>query len=114
MWVADSEPEARRYTKSAEWTRSRPVQEIKTMKIIFLHPTDSLVFPAEVDPDTTGKTCTDNLVAERFIEPPPAGRPYAMAVQRSQRQVLPQMTMQEAGVQDKDALVILQQEQGAG
>ena len=83
------------------------------MKVSFLHPRDSRAFPADVDHNTTGQTCLDNLVNEKFIEPTPPNRPYAMVVQRTHRQVLPSMTMQEGGVQEQDALAILQQEQGA-
>jgi hypothetical protein len=59
------------------------------------------------------KTCVDNLVGAKFIESAPDDRPYAMVVQRTQKQALPQMTMQEAGVLDNDSLAILQMERGA-
>jgi hypothetical protein len=83
------------------------------MKVDFLHPRDSRAFPAEVEQDTTAKTCLDQLTVECFIEPAPKGRPYALVVQRTRQQMLPEMTMRDAGVQNNDALAILQQEQGA-
>ena len=83
------------------------------MKIEFMHPRHSLTFPADVDEDTTGRTCIDNLVGEGFIPPPASGQPYAIVVQRTNRQLLPQTTMQEAQVVNGDSLCILQQEQGA-
>ena len=83
------------------------------MEIVFLHPRTSETFGADVEPNTTGQTCTDNLVHYGFMEPAPPDRPYMMVVARTQRQLLPQMTIQEVGVQDNDALAILQQEQGA-
>jgi hypothetical protein len=73
----------------------------------------SRIFPADVDELTTGQTCLDNLVAEKFIEPAEKERPYALVVQRSQAQVLPHMSMQDSGVRDQDALAIILQEQGA-
>lgn len=84
------------------------------MDVTFLHPRDSRTYQADVDAETTGQTCLDNLVKDHFIEPAPSGRPYAMVVQRNNRQILPSMSMQEADVQDNDSLAIFQQEQGAG
>lgn len=83
------------------------------MNVTFLHPRESRTFPADVDPETTGQTCLTNLVSERFLEPPPSGRPYYLVLQRTQRQILPAMTMREAEVQDRDAFAVLQQDQGA-
>jgi hypothetical protein len=83
------------------------------MNVKFLHPRDSRVFAAEVDNNTTVSTCVDNLVSVNFMEPAAAGRPYAMVVQRTQRQALLPMTMQEVGVIDNDSLAILQMERGA-
>lgn len=83
------------------------------MNVTFYHPLDSRVFKADVDKETTVKTCMDNLATERFIEPAPKDRPYAVLVRRTQRQALPQMTMAEAGVEENDDLNILQMERGA-
>ena len=83
------------------------------MQVTFLHPRNSISFEADVDHDTTGQTCLEQLGKARFIEPATANRPYALMVQRTRRQLLPHMTMQDGGVQHNDALSILQQEQGA-
>lgn len=83
------------------------------MKVQFLHPRTSLGFEADVDLETTGKTCLDNLIKERFLEPPQDGRPYGMVLQRTNHQILPTMSMKEAEVHTGDSILILQQEQGA-
>ncbi len=83
------------------------------MKINLLHPRTSQAFTADVDPNTTGATCIQGLIDQKFIEPAPRGRPYALQVTRTSKQVLSTTTMQEAGVQENDALAVHQMEQGA-
>ena len=83
------------------------------MLVNFLHPRGSRTYKADVDQGTTVKTCVDNLVGANWLETAPADRPYAMVVQRTQRQALPQMTRSEAGVIENDSLAILQMERGA-
>ena len=83
------------------------------MNVVFLHPRDSRAFEARVDADTTGTTCIQGLVDSKFLEPAPRGRPYALLVTRTQQQMLPSTTIQEAGVQESDSLAVLQMEQGA-
>ncbi len=83
------------------------------MRVKFLNPHLSTTFSADVDPYTTGGRCIQELIDADFIEQAPVGRPYALQVTRTQRQILPAMTMQDAGVIDNDALAILQMEQGA-
>ena len=83
------------------------------MRVHFLHPRTSTSFGAEVESNTTGQTCIDNLVSSGFLEPAPSGRPYALSVSRNQRQLLPGMSIADAGAQDGDAIAVVQQEQGA-
>jgi len=80
---------------------------------MFLHPRDSRVFEADVDPDTTGGTCIKGLIESKFLEPAPRGRPYALEVTRTGQQVLAPTTMRDAAVQEKDSLAVNQIEQGA-
>ncbi len=83
------------------------------MKVTFLHPRESLTCEADVDPTTTGETCIRGLVGVDFIHEAPTGRPYTLVHTRTQRQVLPTTTMQEAGVNHGDSVAIQQMEQGA-
>lgn len=83
------------------------------MQITFLHPRDSRTLEADVEPLTNGERCVRGLVESRFIEPPTRNRPYSLVVSRSQRQILPSTTMQQAGVVEGDSLAVLQMEQGA-
>ena len=86
----------------------------KSMKVTFLDPRESISFHAEVNAETTGETCIQGLIEAKFIQPPPRGLPYSLLVTRTQRQVLPSMTLGDANVQENDALAVLQMEQGAG
>ncbi len=83
------------------------------MQVTFLHPRDSTILEADVDQNTTGERCIRGLLDDKFIDPAPSGRPYGLQVSRTQRQVLPSMTMQQAGVVGGDHLPVLQEEQGA-
>jgi len=83
------------------------------MRVIFMHPRDSLTFPAEVEADTTGQTCVDNLVKEEFLTSEPQDRPYTLTLERTQKQILKTMTMGEAEIRDNDTISIVQQERGA-
>lgn len=83
------------------------------MTVIFLHPTDSGKYPAEVDPDITVQSCIENLVSDNFLTPASSDRPYEVILRRTGKQALPHMTMRQLGVTNKDALQILQSERGA-
>ena len=83
------------------------------MEVTFFHPRGSYTFPADVDADTTGQTCLENLIEKDFLKPPSDGQPYVLLRKTTNRQILPSMTMEQAGVQDEDGIQVLQQEQGA-
>lgn len=83
------------------------------MQVTFLHPTTSEVFNADVDGHTSGQTCLEGLITEGFLERAQSGRPYAMTLSSSGRQILPQTTMAQAGVADGSVISVVQQEQGA-
>jgi hypothetical protein len=83
------------------------------MKATFLHPRTSEAFTADVEPNTTGKTCVDELIKANFIQPPPEGRPYGLLVTRTNKQMLSSMTMEQAGVGPDEIIAIIQMEQGA-
>lgn len=86
---------------------------MQQLRLGFLHPRTSLACTAEVESTATGETCIQGLIDSNFIEAPPADRPYSLILTRTQRQILPTMTMQEAGVQPGDSLAVLQMEHGA-
>ena len=83
------------------------------MTVYFLHPRDSRTFSADIDPETTGTQCIQGLEQARFLASAPPNQPYTLQLQRTQQQILPATSMQEAGVQDNDQLAVLQREQGA-
>ena len=82
------------------------------MRVTFLHPRSG-TFEAELEEDTTGQTCIDNLVKEKFLDAEQTERPYSLTLERTQKQILKTMTMGEATVRDNDTIVIIQQERGA-
>lgn len=83
------------------------------MRVTFLHPRDSRDFPADVDDDTDGQTCIDNLVTEKFLAPESKDQPYTLTLERTQKQILKTMKMSEAQARDNDTISIIQQERGA-
>lgn len=83
------------------------------MQVAFLHHRTSAAYQAEVDPGTTGETCIQSLIDARFIEPNQPERPYSLIVTRTQKQLLPATSMQEAEVVAGDSIAIQQMEQGA-
>ena len=83
------------------------------MNVSFFHPRTSVTFQAQVERNTTAIRCIDGLVEAGFIEPAQKNRPYALKLQRTNQQILDSTTMQQAGVQENDDLVVLQAEQGA-
>lgn len=83
------------------------------MRVRFLNPRDSRAFESDVDPETTGQRCIDGLIDAEFIQRAPEDRPYQLVVTRTNRQCLPAMTMQEAGVIEDDAIAVHQAERGA-
>jgi len=83
------------------------------MELSFLHPRTSMAFKAQVEPSTTGETCIRGLINAQFVDDPPPGRPYSLIVSRTQQQILPSASMQDAGVMPGDVVSVAQNEQGA-
>lgn len=84
----------------------------------FTHPRSSeRVFTAETAPDCTGQEAIAGLILGGdegpFLEPPPAGRPYELVLNRTETAITPHMTLGEAGVLDGDLIAVLQRGQGA-
>lgn len=83
------------------------------MRLIFKHPRDSRTFEADVEPNTSGQTCIDSLIAEQFMAAEAPEQPYVLTLDRTTKQILKTMSMAEAGARDNDVISILRQEQGA-
>jgi hypothetical protein len=77
------------------------------------HPRTSERFVAEVLPQATGNQVVLGLVNAGFLETAPPGRPYKSVVDRTGKEIAPNMTLEAAQVQDGDVLAILQPGQGA-
>jgi hypothetical protein len=91
---------------------------IKTLiEVSFLHPRSSKVFTAEVSPECTGQQALEGLLLGDadgpFLEPSPPGRPYELAIKRSQQIISLPMTFEQAGVINGDIIEIRQAGQGA-
>lgn len=86
------------------------------LRIVVSHPRTSDTFEADVAPACPARTVLAGLQREDsgpFLEPAPEGRPYALVVARTGRQLTPNTSMAEAGVVDGDQLEIQQIGQGA-
>lgn len=83
------------------------------MTIECTHPRTSERFVAEVLPQATGNQVVLGLVKAGFLETPPAGRPYKPVVDRTGKEIPPNMTLEAAQVEDGEIVAILQPGQGA-
>lgn len=84
---------------------------------MFQHPRDSRMFPAQIDPQCTGGMALEGLMIGDengpFIEKPPTGRPYELALARTAQAITPNMKFAQVGVVDGDVVEIRQAGQGA-
>jgi hypothetical protein len=88
------------------------------MEIRFTHPTNSgYIFIADVEPACTGQQAILGLLAGDevngpFLPTPPPGRPYELVLARTQQQIAPNMSFEEANVIEGDVIDVLQLGQG--
>ena len=74
-------------------------QHPQKLEVHFTHPRESgSLFTAEVAPYCTGAQAIQGLIGASFLTPPPEGRPYTLAVDRTGQQITPNMTLEQAGV----------------
>lgn len=89
------------------------------VKITFTHPVDNIrTFSANINPQCTGQMAIQGLLlgnAEEgpFLEAAVPGRPYELIVKSSHINITPNMTFEQAGVQDGDVIEVSQRGQGA-
>jgi hypothetical protein len=89
-----------------------------SVKVTFTHPRDGgRSFDANINPQCTGQMAIQGLLlgdeGGAFLEAAAPGRPYELAVKRSQTNIPPNMTFEQAGVQDGDVIEVRQSGQGA-
>lgn len=74
-------------------------------------------FVANINPQCTGQMAIQGLILGNeegaFLTPPPQGRPYQLIVKSSGKNITPNMTFEEAGVQNDDVIEVGQDMQGA-
>ncbi|HEX8087867.1 MAG TPA: hypothetical protein VF762_03395 [Blastocatellia bacterium] len=87
------------------------------IEVHFTHPRNPQTFTARIIPQCTGQMAIEGLLIGdengAFLEPAPAGRPYELAIKRSQQAITPNMTFEQAGVVDGDVIEVRQAGQGA-
>jgi hypothetical protein len=74
-------------------------------------------FVANINPQCTGQMAIQGLILGNeegsFLEAPPPGRPYELILKRSQENITPNMTFEQAGVQNDDVIEVRQAGHGA-
>lgn len=86
------------------------------IRILVTHPRTCESFEADVAPACPARTVLEGLQRQDtgpFLDPAPAGRPYALVLARTGRQLTPNTSMGEAGVVAGDQLEVQQMGQGA-
>ncbi|MGH9188536.1 MAG: hypothetical protein ACRD0Q_00655 [Acidimicrobiales bacterium] len=86
------------------------------IRIVVSHPRTSETFEADVSPACPARTVLAGLQREDsgpFLVPAPEGRPYALVLARTGRQLTPNTSMTEGGVVDGDHMEVQQIGQGA-
>jgi|ERR1700733_3352103 len=105
------------------WTGQRDTDVAQTkvptkIEATFTHPRTCSAFTAEMSPLCTREEAVRGLIAgdERgpFLDPPPAGRPYELCIQRTSEMIAPGKTFRDAGVIDGDIIEVRQDMQGGG
>ncbi len=88
------------------------------IEVHFTHPRNSNSFTAFVSPECTAQMAIEGLIkgddTGSFLESPPPGRPYELAIKRSGQAINLEMTFEQAGVIDGDTIEVRQAGQGAG
>lgn len=88
------------------------------LRVTFTHPREGgRSFAANINPQCTGQMAIQGLLLGNedgaFLEAAAPGRPYELTVKRSQTNITPNMTFEQAGVQDDDVIEVRQSGQGA-
>jgi hypothetical protein len=89
------------------------------VRVTFTHPRDGgRSFSAKINPQCTGQMAIQGLLLGNaddgpFLAAAAPGRPYELIVKRSQTNITPNMTFEQAGVQDDDVIEVTQRGQGA-
>jgi hypothetical protein len=83
------------------------------MKVNFLHPRSSELFSADVAGSCTGADAIKGLLDAGFLTPAPAGMPYGLVSQKTGKEMLPQTSLEEAGVGPDDTISVFQEGRGA-
>jgi hypothetical protein len=88
------------------------------VKVTFTHPRENgRIFAADINLQCTGQMAIQGLLlgneAGPFLEAAAAGRPYELSVKRTQMNITPNMTFEQAGVVDGDVIEVRQRGQGA-
>jgi hypothetical protein len=88
------------------------------VRVTFTHSRDGGSFVANINPQCTGQMAIQGLILGNeedgpFLQAAPPGRPYELVVKRSQVNITPNMTFEQADVQDDDVIEVRQRGQGA-
>lgn len=88
------------------------------LKVTFTHPRENgRSFDASINPQCTGQMAIQGLILGNevgpFLEAAAPGRPYELTVKRTQMNITPNMTFEQAEVQDGDVIEVRQRGQGA-
>jgi hypothetical protein len=88
------------------------------VRVTFTHPRDGgRSFAAKINPQCTGQMAIEGLILGNedgsFLDVAPQGRPYELTVKRTQTNITPNMTFEQADVQDDDVIEVRQRGQGA-
>lgn len=88
------------------------------IEVHFTHPYSAQTLTAELSTFCTGQRVIQGLIAGDeqgpFLNPPSEGRSYDLAIQRTQKPILHNMTLAQAGVVDGDVIEVRRNAQGAG
>lgn len=92
-----------------------PPRKSGTIEVLFLHPRNTSVISAEIDPKhLTGRLAVQELLEASFIPPAPVSGIYGLSIARTGVEITPGMTFTQAGVVNNDVLHITLAGQGAG
>lgn len=88
------------------------------IKVTFTNPRGGgRSFVANINPQCTGQMAIQGLILGNeegaFLDPAPPGRPYELVVKSSGKNITPNMTFDEAGVQNDDVIEVRQAGHGA-
>ena len=76
------------------------------MNVTFLHPATGESFEADCEPGCTGEMALQGLKDQDFIDTR-HGASYSLVLKRTNKQILPDMTLGTAGVIEGDSIGVL-------